>query len=773
MSAAQALRIFEAALDCPVDQRAAFVQSHCGDDVVVKAEVEKLLRAHELSTTFLDPVATPNVESTSIGPYQLRRRIGGGGMGEVWLAERADGAYRGQVAIKLMHGHLLDEALKSRALAERQFLAELRHPNIARLLDAGSTQSGQLYVVMEYIDGLCIDDFARLRRLDVRQRVQLFLQVLSALDAAHRQLIIHRDLKAANILVGADGEAKLLDFGIAKSLTSIDGTHPALLMLTPSNASPEQLLGKTLGTATDIYSAATVLFQLLAGQLPREFEAERSFAAAVRLAETRPPSLTSRVRADRLGLDPKAEPQLRQLLRGDLEAILAKALRFEPSARYGSVREFADDLNHWLHHRPVQARHGGRWYTLSRFVARYRWPLLATSAAATAVLIGLGLAWHQSALRLQEAERTELVQGFLADMISKANPFTEGGEQTVAQALDEASKTVSERFGSSPQLEAEVRQLLGRAYLGRNELDPAQTQLEAALRLLGETCQPLLRSQILANLAQLNWLRGQVDAAALGYIQASELLDLAVPAQRYQHTSNLNDLAQLYSDRGEVQKAIETAQASWASWRLDPEKSRESLTRRAVILSTLGYALHGDPKRLADAAEHYRRSIDAQRELAGEDTLDIAVAQNNEASARLALGQPKQAIALMEASIRTRERLLPAKHWMRVMPYANLAKVYAGQQQPERACELLKNAFDNAKLALTAADPTWLRLYALAVDVAEHRADPAHMRAMAERALANESWQKEIDPERISKLKSVVDQLRGKTLPPPRCAIER
>ncbi len=325
-----------------------------------------------------------------LGRYRLLQSLGAGGMGQVWLAERADGVYEHRVAIKIMAGVLGDPLAVARANAERQFLATLEHPGITRVLDGGTTEAGQPYVVMEYVDGVGIDEHCRQHALPLRARVELFLQVLEAVDAAHRALIVHRDLKPSNVMVNRDGQVKLVDFGIAKALgqdAQAGSITKGIGPLTPSYASPEQFEGKVLTTACDVWSLGVLLYRLLTGVAP--FQVDR-----IQLHEI--PTLLSgglRTRASsalvvaEIGVGEREARPWRRLLQGDLDRVLAKALTYEVERRYGSAREFADDLGRWLAHEPVRARGGGAWYRGLKFLRRHRL-LMAAAAVAFAALIG-------------------------------------------------------------------------------------------------------------------------------------------------------------------------------------------------------------------------------------------------------------------------------------------------------------------------------------------------------------------------------------------------
>ena len=355
--------LFHDVADLTADERALYFAQHSVDEES-RREVEALLQFDSDASGALErdigraaSRALTQIEARGrqrCGPYRLLDIVGRGGMGAVYLAERVDGEVTQRVAIKLLGPGSSDPESRQRFLQERQILASLAHPNIARLLDAGHIDDGQPFLAMEYVEGKPIDVFAS--GLGVRQKITLFLKVCAAVGYLHRYLVVHRDLKPSNILVTIEGEPKLLDFGIAKILDlSTDSTMTGMRMLTPDYASPEQVTGARVSTATDIYSLGAVLYRLLTGKTPHEFE-DRSpgaIASAITTCEVTRPG--------------KWAPELK----GDLESILLKALRKDPQARYTTVEQFSDDLNAFLESRPVRARAGNAWYHALKFLRRY------------------------------------------------------------------------------------------------------------------------------------------------------------------------------------------------------------------------------------------------------------------------------------------------------------------------------------------------------------------------------------------------------------------
>jgi serine/threonine protein kinase len=420
--------ILERALEIAPDGRAAYLKSACSGDPALRQEVDSLIASHENARTdFLEPSAfAPPVAAASspaeslsgkrIGAYQIVEEIGQGGMGSVYRAIRADDQYRKQVAIKLVRGGLGDAYRRQRFKAERQILANLDHPNIARLVDGGALEDGQPYVVMEYVQGAQpIDQFCDSHGLSVSARLRLFRTVCSAVTYAHQHLVIHRDLKPANILVTESGEPKLLDFGIAKILDAdaASGTGNAtvtvLRPMTPEYASPEQVRGEPMTTASDVYSLGVVLYGLLTGQrpYPGTSRVPHEIAQAVCDAQPEKPS-TAIYRADAVSNPPEGgREKLRRRLRGDLDNIVLKALRKEPERRYASVEQFSEDIRRHLKGLPVIARPDTFLYRGGKFVKRHKAAVLAAGLAVAALLAGLVITLRETYVARAERARAE------------------------------------------------------------------------------------------------------------------------------------------------------------------------------------------------------------------------------------------------------------------------------------------------------------------------------------------------------------------------------
>jgi eukaryotic-like serine/threonine-protein kinase len=405
-----------------------------------------------------------------VGIYRLIEQLGRGGMGEVYLGERADGRFEQKVAVKLVKRGMDTTEILRRFARERRILARLEHPGIARLLDAGETPDGRPYFVMERVAGEAITDYCRARDVSLEDRLRLLASCCDAADAAHRGLVVHRDLKPSNILVTPDGQVKLLDFGIAKLLGEEEGeiqlTRVGGRVLTPAYAAPEQILGGVVTVATDVFALGVVLYELLTGALPYDRRATTPHELAARVeresAERPSTAATRTIEAD--DADRKRERWVRRL-RGDLDTITMKALAHEPERRYPSAAALAEDLRRYLTSRPVQARPDSRGYRLRKFVVRHRLGVAASGVVAAAVLVALAVSFAQTAAARREAERAAAAQAFLTSLFEQIDPARSAGSApTVRDLLERGSKRLDRELARQPELRAEMHALLGQVF---------------------------------------------------------------------------------------------------------------------------------------------------------------------------------------------------------------------------------------------------------------------------------------------------------------------
>ncbi|MFN7996555.1 MAG: serine/threonine-protein kinase [Bryobacteraceae bacterium] len=514
-------QLFYGALALPPSEREAYLNGGCAGEADLRREVDVLLASADGTWSFLEtPLreaargAVPGAVTPGqrLGPYEVLRLLGEGGMGKVYLALRADELYRQQVAIKVVQsgmGQVRDVLLRFKV--ERQILANLAHPNIARLLDAGLAPDGSPYLVMEYVEGLAIDRYVAVRTLPVVQRLRLFRAVCGAVEHAHRNLVVHRDIKPSNILVTADGAPKLLDFGIAKLLesTAEGGTHLTRAterLLTPEYASPEQARGQAVTTSTDVYALGGLLYALLTGRPPFRI-ATRDPLEIARIVCERPPTRPSAVDVEAAAL-PVRE---RASLKGDLDNIVLKALRKEPEKRYATVAEFSEDVRRYLEGYPLQAGSNAWTYRVGKFVRRNK------AAVTSAVLMVLAIAGFSAGMALlarsaqRERDKAGQEAGFLSSLFEAATPDVQRGKTIAARdVLDLAARRLNHEI-ADPEVRAAMLDSVGGSYLALGLYDQAQPLLEQAYglrrRILGEVHLDVAASQ--DRLAQILRAKGK------------------------------------------------------------------------------------------------------------------------------------------------------------------------------------------------------------------------------------------------------------------------
>jgi eukaryotic-like serine/threonine-protein kinase len=634
--------IFHAALECEPDQLSAFLGKACAGDEALLGKVEQLLAAHRQAGSFIDNplanVAHSNIpddqESDSligqtIGHYKISKRIGVGGMGAVYLAERADQQYEKQVAIKLIKRGMDTDSVLRHFRNERQILASFDHPNIARLLDGGATEDGLPYFVMEYVEGLPIDAYCDAHALSITERLKLFREVCGAVSYAHRHAVIHRDIKPSNILVTSDSESacsrtafgvrergrtpKLLDFGIAKILQPVGEAEPlatmtGLHLMTPEYASPEQVLGQPLTTATDVYSLGVVLYRLLTGQKPYRLKTgtpEEISRAIIEQEPTRP----SNAIAKRDGSSKSQIPNPK-LLRGDLDNIVLMALRKESDRRYQSVEQFSEDIRRHLEALPVRARKDTLTYRSAKFVRRN---MAATAAAALVFLTLLGgiiaTTWQARRTRA-EADRAE----------RRFNDV----RQLARSVLFDYHDAIKDLPGATRVRERLVKDAL--------------TYLDSLAREAGGD--PALQRELAAAYERVGDVRGQAFSASLGnragaidsYQKALRIREALVSGAPHD-AKNRRDLAVSYKrlgnqlvDTAEAARGLDYLRKSLAilSKLADEEPANTEIHHDlAECYSAVGSALEGRGE-MAGALEHHRKALPIYQKLLATDPQDRA-----------------------------------------------------------------------------------------------------------------------------------------------------
>ena len=644
--------VLDAVLEAEPGQRALLLEQLTAGDPLLRSEVESLLGADQRARGFLDAPAdawaapfladlppaedTEDVPGQLIGRYRLLEEIGRGGMGSVWLAARADGQFEQRVALKLIKRGMDSEEIQARFLRERQILARLEHTHIARLLDGGVGEDGRPYFVMEHVPGVPITQYCDDHRLPVSARLQLFAAACRAVQYAHQNLIVHRDLKPSNVLVTAEGEVKLLDFGIAKLLDrdSPEQTQgPGNVLMTPEYASPEQVTGAPITTASDVYQLGILLYELLAGRRPysvtgsnpRDIERAvcRSIPFQPSAAVTRPGTLTHRdgstttLDPRQVGEDRGTNPErLRQLLRGDLDGIVLRTLQKDPALRYPSAESLAEDLERHLAHLPLRFGKAG-WSTRSvKFLRRYRGRLLA-AALLVITAVGGTLAYvievrEERNRAGREAAKAAQSALLLRRFLQGWTPQSDRRQVTAAQVLADARKRAETELRSDPETLATILSTLGDMHAALGDVDIADSLLRRALAI-----QESLEDRSLdlaATLARLGQVQGMANPR-LGSGEATLRRALAL-YRRF-----------LPPDRPEVLTVqLELARSLWAENRFGEGESllRDALSHvdnpddplRTEIAEALGYALFLQARN-REAAEFLRPALERQRRAFG------------------------------------------------------------------------------------------------------------------------------------------------------------
>ncbi len=521
-------QLLDAALDLPPSQRGPWIEALAPEFEPLKPRLRDLLsRAAQIETSdFLQ--ALPKLEvgpevlavgaapsgraGDTIGPYRLIRELGSGGMGRVWLAERVDGLINRPVALKFPHGSWHRAGLAERMAREREILATLNHPNIARLYDAGLTADGQPYLALEYVEGRPIDEHCKEKQLDLRDRLRSFLQVANAVAYAHAKLIVHRDLKPSNILVSEDGQVRLLDFGVAKLLEQGQARETPLTelsgrALTPDYASPEHIAGEPITIGSDVYSLGVVLYELLTDSRPYRLKRDSRGALEDAILQTEPTRPS----------DVAAEIAFRKPLRGDIDTIVLKALKKNPDERYATVNAFADDIARYLQGRPVLAQPDSLAYRMRRFVGRNKLAVGAATSVLLAVMAGSGAAVWQARVAVAEQKRAEDVKEFVASIFREASPYSGAGTTTLSAVdlLKEAEQRLGRSIAAQPEVRIELSTLIGESLMALGDIDAAEPVLNRAAaeaqEALGEKHSETVRIALL--LSQIDRLHGRGKAA--------------------------------------------------------------------------------------------------------------------------------------------------------------------------------------------------------------------------------------------------------------------
>ncbi len=723
-------QILDEAQTLPPHERLRFIREACATDSELYASAMHELESRQqwFGTDGADAPASAedaavDLTGERIGHYRIVRSLGRGGMGEVFLAERADEQFRQQVAIKLVRRGLLSRQIQGRLKLERQILATLDHPNIARLFDGGTTTDGTPYIVMEYVDGEPIDIYCDSRSLSIEQRLRLFQVVCSAVHRAHQNLIVHRDLKPSNIMVARDGTPKLLDFGIAKMLDDRQMMHTMAVtqhdyrVLTPDHASPEQIRGDLITTASDTYVLGVVLYELLCGCKPFALQGNRLGELERAICEEIPPSpsVVVEARDDAAGIARQrgtSPARLRRELAGDLDNIVLVALRNEAERRSSAVEQFAADVQRHLDGMPVLARADAWSYRAGKFLARHA--LVAGLAAAfVALLIGFSITTYvQSGRIAQERDvaqversraqtaqrRAEAVSEFLIDSFQLADPsHARGKEITAREILDQGAARITKELGAQPDLQATLLDTIGSVYLSLDLPADAQPLIEQGLAvrrgLYGERHVDIAGS--LYSLNRVYEKKGDLKTAESLAVDSLAINSLLTGAGSVETAGSLCRLGVIQHARGDVEHAEQHLNECLRIRIAQLGKDHELVTVPLDNLARIAQERHD----FATAERFYREAIRIDLQHHRQDHPQYIRHLHNLATALHEQGNLDAAEPLYRQTVDLLRQVLGAEHSETIEATGNLGRLLKDRGRFDEAQQIYETALAASRKA--------------------------------------------------------------------------
>ncbi len=685
----QVRALIAATAELPPQQRAAFLDAHCGADSTLRTEVEAGIRGAVTTLTPSAPLTTRADQTSAwnggadasdgligarLGHWMVVDVLGSGGMGTVYLGRRVAGDFDQDVAIKVLHlGVGMDQQLAARFLSERQILAQLDHPYIARLLDGGTLPGGAPYLVMELVEGERLSYYCEANDLGLAARLELMIKVCRAVQAAHRALVVHRDLKPDNILVDSHGEPKLLDFGIAKVLDAVDGvqTRADQRLLTPRYAAPEQFTGATITTATDIYALGVILYELLAGQSPYP-ENTGDVLSLIRVVCEIEPDPPSRRRA----LSTRTGSRLAgERLRGDLDAIVMKAMRKQPGDRYGSVDALIDDLQRYQRNEAVAARQGSRGYHARKFAARHKLALGLAGMLAVGVL-ATALTWrHQRDAVIHERDKSRQVTAFLIELFDQADPYLNLGKPpNVNDIIRLGAERLTPAEVADPDLRAELALTLSRVMHRLGAYERALAMAETAGAALNETrdVDPALQAAVLIRLGEALREKERNAEAKAALQRALDLANRSGEARIDLRATALTELGDLQRGERNYAGAVQTLQqavadrlqlAGWPDLATAARAAGAQPQARALALSAHDLCRALVERGPAVAAEPVCAQTLALKQRAfGPEHPALAATLTQMANIRLAAGDTDASVALSRQTLDLTIKVLGPDH---------------------------------------------------------------------------------------------------------------
>ncbi len=735
---ARSLALFDELIELSMAERSARIAVLATSEPLLADAVAKLLAAdadhsgmldhgvagiaHTLLTELGDytPPDGRIQSGMQIAAFTLQRQLGVGGMGEVWLAQRREGNFVQDVALKLLKRGMDSDELSRRFVRERRILAELNHPHIAGFIDGGVSSDGRLYYAMEYVDGVAITTFAGERALSVRARMQLLVAVCEAVAYAQSHLVVHRDLKPSNILIDASGQPRVLDFGIAKligeSVADTALTASGMRMLSPAYAAPEQVLDEPISTATDVYSLGVLAFELLTNQLPHSRSGNLvALAEQVREEHTQAPSAALRHSATQPAAATASVSQQRAAreVAGDLDVIVLTALKREPARRYANAAALADDLKRWLDGRPIAAQADTAGYRARKFVARNRLAVGSASAVLLALIAGFGVAlWQanvareqaalaraeaaraeqQAAVATEATERAKRVKDFMMQTFVAADPLQkkEGAPTTVAEAFEQAVARVDTELAGDPRLQVDVLDDFSEIRAGQGRFEEARILVNRALSQAEKIYPPdhPAIAESLVNRAAMENYSGNDYAKALQDLErAVAILEHHRDSEPLALANALNSLAVTHKQTGRPDEALKAFQRSLKLWRQFKVPSTDGM---AAVLNNIASALI-DRGQYDEAEPYIEEAIAEVTRLSGTDNLRLVPMLGFLSDIQYRRGQHAEVTATNQRRLTLVTDIFPGAH-----PWTASVMTEIGQQlmesEPVKATQQLDAA---------------------------------------------------------------------------------
>ena len=715
-----ALKLEDRELGAAVEELLAFVAD---EKTTFDRGLEELVGGGILRWRDKSPEASP--AGKRFGAWRVAHEIGRGGMSVVHLAERADGAYRQRAALKRLSWETSDEAGRRRFHRERQILAGLNHPDIARLLDGGVDDEDRPFLVMELVEGEPIDRCCERRGASIDERLRLFVRVARAVAHAHRNLVVHRDIKPSNVLVGEDGAVKLLDFGIAMPVapdaSAAAPTRTLARWLTPDYASPEQVRNQPVTTASDVYQLGLLLFELLAGRRAHRFQ-DASPAEIDRVVCEEPAPAPSAVVGDRAA---------RRRLRGDLDTIVLVALRKEPERRYRSAEAMAEDVERHLLGLPLEARRDSLRYRTGKWISRHRWPVAAAVTVLALLLAYAATVTAQSARLRRQNENAERLSGFLGRLLSESSPRS-GGSASVRRLLDHRGQDLVGTLEGEPAVRAELQTVLGKAYTSMGLYPQSIAHLASALA----TRRRVLGDEDARTMTTAYWL-ARTHHFAAHYAEAESLYQELLAWRRtrfapdsFEITQSEDNLACLVHSRGDWQRSEVLLRAVLRKRERnldDPAAVANTRTNLADLLLDLG--------RTAEAESEYRRALETFRSELGTSNPVTTLAQAGLGHALTLQGRFEPAEVEIQEALAVRRLSYGDRHPLIAESLRQLGLLRSGQGRLAEAAGLLRQAFEmHASLYdgpfVSRAEAQWASVL---LDLGEDRAASTHAEAALRR----------------------------------------